>query len=204
MTHRHLIILANPAPASFDHALAAAYEETVRAAGQDIAVRDLYAMGFDPLLKASERATAGPVKLAADVETELAALDTADILVLIYPIWFGAAPAILKGYVDRVFGANYSYRDMYDRPGQVHLKGKRMLSITTSGTPLGWLEERGQVKALRTAFDVYLQRGFGLRDLGHVTIDAVIPNMSSNYAKQQIDRVREVARQACQALVSTE
>ena len=199
---RHLVVLANPAPSSFDHVLATTYVEAVEAAGQQVLLRDLNALGFDPVLKADERPGLKAVDLAADVRTELALIESSAIIVLVYPIWFGGPPAILKGYVDRVLGADYDFRRFHDSDGQAPLKGKRLLSISTSGTPLPWLDERGQTLALRQGFDVYLERGFGLRDLGHVRIDNIMPNMSRAYAEQQIERVRDTARRACEAVAA--
>lgn len=196
----HLIVLANPDPASFDHALAAAYAAAVDSCGQRAELRDLNAIGFDPVLKASERPGAHPVAIAADVRQEIEAIAASAILVLVYPIWFGGPPAILKGYVDRVLGADYSFRQFRETSGQAHLRGKRLLSITTSGTSIPWLHERGQILSLREGFDVYIERGFGMRDSDHVTIDNVVPHLSPAYASEQLERVSEVARQTCARL----
>ncbi|MGN6374584.1 MAG: NAD(P)H-dependent oxidoreductase [Sphingomonas sp.] len=195
---RHLIVLANPAPQSFDHALADAYAREVEAQGQEVRLRDLNALGFDPVLKAAERPGGQAADCAKDVSDELAELEASGVLVLVYPIWFGGPPAILKGYVDRVLGADYDFRHFHDRAGQPRVRGKWLLSISTSGTPLPWLDENGQTLALRQGFDVYLERGFGLRDLDHVRIDNVMPNMSHAYAASQIERVRDAARRACE------
>ena len=152
------------------------------------------------MLKASERPGAHPVSIAADVQQEIDAIASSAILVLIYPIWFGGPPAILKGYIDRVLGADYSFRQFREASGQAHLRGKRLLSITTSGTSIPWLHERGQILSLREGFDVYIERGFGMRDSDHITIDNVVPHLSPAYAAQQFERMREVARQTCARL----
>ena len=123
-----------------------------------VIVRDLYAIDFDPVLKADERPDAPHWSPSGDVAVELEFLRQADILVLVYPIWYGLPPAILKGYVDRVLGANYSFHRFRDQAGQASLVGKPLLSFSTSGTPLAWLHERSQVLALREIFDVYLWR----------------------------------------------
>lgn len=198
--HRHLLVLANPVAESFDHALAAAYAEVARSYRQEVVVRDLNALGFDPVLKAAERPGPSSLKLAPDVEAEIAEIAASDAIVLVYPIWFGGPPAILKGYVDRVFGAAYTFRQFRDGVGQPHLKGKLLVSITTSGTSIPWLGERGQVISLRQGFDVYLERGFGMHDSEHISIDNVVPNLSERYAAEQLERVRDVAKQTCAKL----
>jgi propanol-preferring alcohol dehydrogenase len=64
---RHAVILCHPDPASFNHGLAEAYCKVVRAAGQQVVLRDLYALNFDPVLKADERPTIQNPVQSADV-----------------------------------------------------------------------------------------------------------------------------------------
>ena len=199
---RHLVVCANPSAASFDHAIVDSYVRTVQENHQEVCVRDLYALGFDPVLKESERPLHGGVTVQADVAVELDHLSSTDILVLVYPIWFGLPPAILKGYVDRVLGSGYSFRDVEGRVGQPTLRGKPLLSFTTSGTSQAWLNEQGQAMSLREIFDVYLWRGFGMKQSEHIMIDNVVPNMSTAYAAEQLERVRQTALRTCATLAS--
>lgn len=194
---QHLLVHANPSADSFGHAIVNAYVDTVRGCGQDVVVRDLYAMKFDPVLQAQERPGSDHWTASPDVAPELDLVNAADILVLVYPIWFGLPPAILKGYVDRVLGANYSFREFTSQAGRPGLAGKPLLSFSTSGAPLSWLDEQGQPLSLREIFDVYLWRGFCMKQSEHVMIESVVPNMSTAYAAQQLQRVREVANRTC-------
>lgn len=196
----HLIVCANPSLESFDHAIVKAYADTVRTEGQHVVIRDLYAFRFDPVLKQEERPGHGDRTLSRDVAAELAFVQRADVLVMVYPIWYGLPPAILKGYIDRVLGADYSFREFHDQKGQPSLKGKPLVSISTSGLPLTWLRDRGQVTSLREIVDVYLWRGFGMKQSQHLMIDSIVPNMSTAYAERQLERARDTARQTCAML----
>src|SRR5690606_5110372 len=109
-------------------------------------VRDLYRLGFDPVLQDEER-HGHP---ATDVAAEWAVLGKADVFVLVYPIWFGAPPAMLKGYIDRVFGAG---RVLGGGGEGGRLAGTRLVSLTASGTMRAWLSEKGVLGSLRTVFD---------------------------------------------------
>lgn len=102
---RHTVILCHPEPHSFTHVIANAYCDVVRAAGQDVILRDLYALGFDPVLKGYERPTIENPVRSHDVTAELEIISGSDVFVLIYPIWFGSPPAMMKGYIERIFGA---------------------------------------------------------------------------------------------------
>lgn len=199
----HLVICANPSPASFDTAIVDAYSAEVRDRGHKAVVRDLYALGFDPVLKEDERPGQSQWAPRADVAEELDHVRDADVIVLVYPIWYGMPPAILKGYIDRVLGSNYSFRAVHDQRGQTGLAGKPLLSFSTSGLPLDWLSERGQVLSLREVLDVYLWRGFGMKQSEHVMIESVVPNMSTAYATIQLDRVRHTAARTCAMLENT-
>lgn len=196
----HLVVLANPAPEGFDHAIVTAYREEVERHHQKVQVRDLYALGFDPVLRANERPTQPDWVPSPDVAAELDYVRQCDILVFVYPIWFGLPPAMMKGYVERVLGAGYSFRDLQAASGQPSVVGKPLLSFSTSGASLPWLDEQGQVLSLKDIFDVYLWRGLGMSHANHVRIDSVVPDMNATYAAQQLERVRQAAEKACAEL----
>ncbi len=197
---RHLLVYVNPSPDSFDHAIVEAYITEAQKHGQEVVLRDLYALKFDPVLKLEERPLHDAWTPAPDVVAELELLSSSDILVLVYPIWFGMPPAMLKGYVDRVMGAGYSFRDLVGQVGQGVLKGKPLLSFSTSGTSQPWLDAQGQVLSIREVFDVYLWRGFAMQQSQHIMIDNIVPNLSTAYASEQLERVRETAARTCSKL----
>ena len=197
---RHLVICSHPSPHGFGHKVLDTYVRTVEAQGQDVTVRDLYAMGFDPVLRLEEHPRAGPWLPSPDVAAECDLIRPASIVVLIYPIWYGLPPAMLKGYVERVLGAGLSYGQLHDRIGQPFLIGKSLLSFSTSALPLAWLDQQGQLFALREIFDVYLWRGFGMARSEHIMLDGIIPGMSSHEAEGHLRQVRETAEQTCARL----
>ena len=130
-TPRHAVILCHPDPHSFNRGVADAYCAAVRKCGQDVVVRDFYAMGFDPVLKGHERPTGADFTPSPDVRRELDLLRPCDVFVLVYPIWFGTPPAMLKGYVERVLGAGVDPKSVRARAGTSFLAGKRLLSFTS-------------------------------------------------------------------------
>ncbi|MBR0551270.1 NAD(P)H-dependent oxidoreductase [Stakelama marina] len=197
---RHLVVVGHPDRHSFNHALAEAYCRGVRESGQEAEVNDLYARGFDPLLRADERP--GPdYHLSVDVTAELEMLDRADALVLVYPIWFGLPPAIIKGYVDKVMGADFSARRIKAHIPNARLSGMHLLSISTSASTMPWLEEQGQWIALREAFDRYVTNIFGLRDSDHLHFDAIVSNLKPAFAQEMLDVVAARARRMASTLL---
>ncbi len=131
-----LVVLAHPDIASFNHAIAAAAVEMLEAAGHTVWFHDLYAEGFDPSLPAREIPTGGkPAGLAALHCRQLA---EADGIVIVHPNWWGAPPAIMKGWIDRVFRPELAYRFLEGDGGEGVpeglLKAKTAVILNTANT----------------------------------------------------------------------
>lgn len=145
-----LIVLAHPEPRSFNATLKDIAVETLERGGHTIEVSDLYAQGFDPVEGprhyghrvdpdsfsplAEQRHAWHNETVPADVGREIERLERADLLILQFPLWWHAQPAILKGWFDRVFlsGGLYTSRMRYDRG---YFRGKRAIVSVTSGAP---------------------------------------------------------------------
>jgi NAD(P)H dehydrogenase (quinone) len=194
---RHVVILSHPGPTSFNHAIAEAYCDTVRWSGQEVVLRDLYAIRFDPVLKAVERPGPGHPHPLRDVADELEIIRRSDVFVLIYPIWFGSAPAMLKGYIDRVLGAGVVPADLQNQVPTSLLANRHLLSFTTSAASDAWLDEQGQQSALKTVFDRYLQRAFGMGAASHVHFDDITEELTDAAAAHHLQNVKNEAQRIC-------
>ncbi|MCW3837317.1 NAD(P)H-dependent oxidoreductase [Sphingomonas canadensis] len=193
----HLVIACHPEPHSFTMAVANTYCEAVEACGHRAEFRDLYRMQFDPVLKASERPGAPGFSVAPDVAAELALLADAAVIVLVYPIWFGTPPAMLKGYVERVLGSGMTYRAIRGGEGTPLVAGKQLLSITSSGTTSQWLEEKGAWLSLRNVFDHYLRDAFALASDEHLHFSAIVEGLAERFVNENLEDVRQQARKTC-------
>lgn len=131
-----LVILAHPNPQSFNAALAHTVVQTLEAGGHEVIFHDLYGEEFDPILPAGEIQQDAP--LPAVIEQHSAELVAAAGIIIIHPSWWGQPPAILKGWIDRVFRIGTAYK----LPGEVGrgipqglLRAEVALVFTTSNTP---------------------------------------------------------------------
>lgn len=194
---RHAVILCHPDPSSFNHAIAGAYCAAVRAAGQEVVLRDLYAAGFDPVLKAAERPTNVAASYERDVLDEIDRIAGCDVFVLVYPIWFGTPPAMLKGYVERVFGAGVQPEALQGRVRTNLLGGKRLVSFSTSAASKVWLDEQGQGQGLNSVFDQYLVHAFGMRSQEHRRFAHITRDLSPRFADQYLREVATQAQRTC-------
>ncbi len=100
---RTLVVYCHPNPGSL---IAAAKDRVLAglaAAGHDVRLSDLYADGFEPRLTADERRTHLQPGITPDLQGYADDLQWAQALVLVYPTWFSGQPAMLKGWIDRVW-----------------------------------------------------------------------------------------------------
>jgi len=145
-----LIVYAHPEPKSFNGAMKDLAVETLRGAGHEVVVSDLYAMRFNPVVGEQdflgERANPEFLSiateqtkalqshtLAPDIVAEQYKLARADLLILQFPIWWFGMPAIMKGWADRVFARGFAYiaGRKYDTG---MFKGKTAMISATTGT----------------------------------------------------------------------
>ena len=194
---KHAIILAHPNPNSFNAAVARTYCEMVRGRSHEPILRDLYRLGFDPLLKASEIPGAAGFEPAPDVLAERAVIKDAEVFVFVYPLWFYAPPAMLKGYVDRVFGMGFGFGDIQGGGNTPLLKGRKMITFTSSGSPIEWVKQEGAWTAIRNLFDSHLAQVCGLTVLDHVHFGGIAPGTRPDAVADRLGTVRETAMRFC-------
>lgn len=142
------IVLAHPELKSFNGQLANLTVKSLEQQGYSVTQSDLYRMGFDPCegdhhftnrssnevfhAQTEQRFNAGEGTLPADVQTEIDCILACDLLVVHFPLWWFGPPAILKGWMDRVFayGKMYKSLERYDRG---ICAGKKMIACVTTG-----------------------------------------------------------------------
>ncbi|QIB42177.1 NAD(P)H-dependent oxidoreductase [Streptomyces aureoverticillatus] len=155
-----LVVSAHPDPASLNTALTDFAVDHLRAAGHEVRLSDLYAMKWKAtidaddftdhsaderlhVMAASERATLAG-RLSADVAAEQEKVRWADAVVLQFPMWWFAPPAILKGWIDRVFTSGFGYGPKVPPPySEGPLAGRRALLSVTAGARETSFSDRG-------------------------------------------------------------
>ncbi|BAV97779.1 NAD(P)H-dependent oxidoreductase [Lysobacter enzymogenes] len=132
-----LIVFAHPDPQSLTHAVATRVGEGARAAGHSVELADLAAEGFDPRYgQADHDAYRELAPHPADVRAEQARIERADALVLVYPVYWWSMPALLKGWVDRVFSNNWAYATRDGRVvGQLQRLNVHLLALGGADQP---------------------------------------------------------------------
>lgn len=131
------VVYCHPVPDSYIAALRDRAVAALQSAGHEVRVTDLYAEGFDPVLSAWEKANhLAPPDTKPAIADYAANLLWCNALVLVYPTWWSGQPAMLKGWIDRVWVRGIAY-DLNDdssviQPRLQHIK--QVVAITTHGS----------------------------------------------------------------------
>lgn len=184
-----LIVVANPSTNSLSHAMASAANRVLLARGYEIAYHDLYVEHFDPVQPTGEAGNVGSSN--ALVEQHCSELARADLIIVFHPNWWGQPPAILKGWIDRVFRLNTAYA--YP-PGAGFegipvglLRARHAIVINTSNTPA----EREAAAFGDPLETLWKKCVFGLCGVGSVERRMYAP-VSSSSAQQRATWLSEV------------
>ncbi len=128
-----IVVLGHQKKGSFNHAIADVVTRTLREIGHTVRFHDLYEEGFDPVLT-DEEINLLDNALPEPVRTHQQEIAESEGLILIHPNWWGGPPAMLRGWLDRVFRNGFAYR--FGKTGPVPLFGEKTVQVfSTSNTP---------------------------------------------------------------------
>jgi NAD(P)H dehydrogenase (quinone) len=181
-----LIIYAHPRNNSFNKAILDRIEGVLTELQQEVVVRDLYALSFNPAFSAEDQVLISNGIMPEDVKVEQDYIAWAEYIIVIHPIWWMGMPAIMKGYIDRVLVSGFAYK--YDNGELIGLlEDKKLLLINTTGTSDKIMERNGIKKVLQTTIDngVY---GFCGLDVEHLYLPAV-PYVKKSVREEYLDEV---------------
>jgi NAD(P)H dehydrogenase (quinone) len=140
---RVVVALAHPNSDSFNHAIARRACDGLRAAGHEVHLLDLYALGVTAAMTAEEHTAYHGDHPAIDpmIEEHGALVRAAQVLVFVYPTWWSSMPAILKGWLERVMvpGVAFVFNSKGKvRPGLTNVR--RVVGISTYGSPRAYVK----------------------------------------------------------------
>jgi len=189
---KYCVVYSHPNPQSFNHAILETFVEELKASGQEVRIRDLYALNFDPILKGSELENFPKNIFPDDIKTEQDHIQWADILVFICPIWWGGLTANLRGYFDRVFSLNFAYAE-----GESGITGllaeKKALFISTIGAPENVYRDMGMFKSMNQTIDEVIAGFCGMQLFEHKYFSSIGTSTLEERTKM-LDEVKELAK----------
>ncbi|OLT31087.1 NADPH oxidoreductase [Actinomadura sp. CNU-125] len=166
-----LLVVAHPRADSLTARVAARAGERLAAAGYRVDLLDLHAEGFDPRMTAADEPdwTDPGKEYSPDATAHMGRLAAADTVVVVFPVWWFGLPAILKGWVDRVWNHGFAYGG-----GRSRLAGKRMVWIGLAGYSRDHFAEAGWDRSVEHRLRDGIARFCGIEDVSvHLVYDTV-------------------------------
>jgi NAD(P)H dehydrogenase (quinone) len=163
---KHLIVYTHPNPMSFNHAILTTVVEELQERHQDIRVRDLYALGFDPVIRQSDYEAIARGEVSEDIRVEQGHILWADIIIFIFPIFWAGLPSLLKGYIERVYSQGFAY-EFTDKGMRGLLPGKKVVVINTTGGSLKQYESSGMLESIKQTIDGGIFRFCSMEVVSH-------------------------------------
>jgi NAD(P)H dehydrogenase (quinone) len=186
-----LIVYAHPNPRSFNHAILEVVEATLRERGRATRVHDLYQMQFRSVLDGEDLLRNWRGDLPVDTRREQDAVRWAQGLVFIYPIWWFGPPAILKGWIDRVFTRKFAF-DFGPEGMRGLLIHERALIVNTLGGDEASYQKEGWHDLLVRPMAEGVLGACGVRKVIHRAFYQVT-TVSQPERQAMLDEVRDLA-----------
>lgn len=195
---RALVVYCHPLDDSY---VAAVLERTIaglRAGGAEVRVEDLYADGFDPHFSATEHERHLSPGADPSLAGRVADLEWCDTLVLVYPTWWGGQPAMLKGWIDRVWvnGVAWTLPDGADRLRPRLRNVRRLVAVTTHGSPkyINAIEGEGGKRTMTRSLRLMCHPLARTTWLACYGIDTASPARRAAFLARVERRMRRLAR----------
>ncbi|MFC9730780.1 NAD(P)H oxidoreductase [Streptomyces roseolus] len=195
MPRHTLLVHAHPRADSLTAQVAGLVHARLKEGGGTVDVLDLYAEGFDPVLRPADEPDWENREKAYSpvVRAHMDRITAADDIVVVFSVWWMAPPAVLKGWIDRVWNYGFAYGRSKPR-----LAGKRMLWLALMGGPEAEIERLGLSTALDVQLRLAVSRYCGIED---ASVEIVYGTELSGVPRaRRPERVRELLESAEESL----
>jgi putative NADPH-quinone reductase len=152
-----LTVVSHPRKDSLTFAVADRFKQGLIDAGHETEILDLHRIGFDPVLREADEPdwTKVEQKFSPEVEKEIARMKKHDALAYIFPLWWYSMPAMLRGYIERVWNYGFAY-------GGSKLHHERVLWLTLAAASAEHLKKRDYDKMIEHYQNVGLANYVGI------------------------------------------
>lgn len=168
---RILLVLAHPRSTSLCHATARAFAAAAQAAGHEVEWADLAAEGFDPVLRPEDEPDwDNPAKVYSPaVQAEMARIERNLATVMVFPVWWWSMPALMKGWVDRVWNNGWAY-------GGATYPHAKVAMLAVAGGSAASFAKRGYDQAIEVQLETGILRYCGVAEPAlHLLYDSFEP-----------------------------
>ncbi|UQZ37222.1 NAD(P)H dehydrogenase [Paenibacillus sp. PK3_47] len=154
-----LVVVSHPRKDSLTFKAAEHFVQGLAGAGHDYEILDLHGIGFDPVLREADEPdmSAAEQSFSPEVETEIRRMKEHDALAFVFPVWWWNVPAMLKGYIDRVWNNGFAY-------GSNKLPHQHVLWIGLAGVSEEQMKKRNYDTMISHLFNVGIADYCGVTD----------------------------------------
>ncbi|MEA3448358.1 MAG: NAD(P)H-dependent oxidoreductase [Bacteroidota bacterium] len=185
-----LIIYANYKEPSFNATVRDILGEVFYNNDHEVIIRDLYNIKFNPVLSKKDLESIEQERYPAAITEEQKYIKRADVIAFVYPIWWSGMPAMLKGYIERVFLEGFAFCTADGKASPLLTDKKVMLFNTTGSTEFFQTEQ--QREAFTEITEKCIFEFCGMEILNHTYFHAVA-DVDDKTRKQYLDEVRKIA-----------
>ena len=189
-----LVVYAHPNPQSFNHAILESFTKGLAEAGHTYEIVDLYAIKFNPCLSGEDFGKFMQGKVPDDVRAQQEKISQSNGLVFIHPVWWTGQPAILKGWIDRVFSMGFAYM-LDEKTGHLQglLKNQKALIINTAGANEEEAKTMGMADVLKKIEGDFMLKFTGIGNVQHVLFYNVIMTDDAT-RKGYLEKARDLGK----------
>ncbi len=187
-----LIVYSHPNPKSFNAAILEKVVSALKSINADFRIIDLYRENFKIALDSKDFETLQNGKTPEDVQKYQQDILWADKLIFIFPVWWWSYPAILKGFIDRVFLHGFAYA--FKKNGlKKLLKNEKALVFMTTGGLKEEYEKNNAIQILQRPFSEGVLSFCGIKN-SEFHLFYGIPSSSEEYRKNCLLEVEETVK----------
>jgi NAD(P)H dehydrogenase (quinone) len=194
-----LTVFAHPIPDAYPAAVVSAFHAPLIAAGHTVDLLDLHAEDFDPRFTKEDHAHFWGDSIPEDVAAYHARVEKADRLVFIFPVYWWGMPAMMKGWIERVFTGGWAYMfgaGVQDRGVEAvkPLLGNRpTVLIGLGGSSKATYDKYNYGTAMRTVVDVGTFAYCGITDVQSYLLYEVEGDANVSLRAQYLNEVKKIA-----------
>ena len=159
-----LAVFCHPMQDSFTGQILNNFVRGAEEAGHSVEIADLYREDFQPIMQEGDFVQFYDKPMPEDVLKEQERFERCDAFVLVFPIWWWSFPAMLKGWIERVFTAGWAFTITDDPEGSM-LDERRALVLCCAGGSAAMFEKYGARESLTNMIEVGVMEYCGVTDV---------------------------------------
>ncbi|MEO0329014.1 MAG: NAD(P)H-dependent oxidoreductase [Pseudomonadota bacterium] len=159
-----LTVVSHPNQKSFSHALAHSFRKGAEETGNTVEIADLHAEEFDPIWSMSDVEHAEGAAVPDDIRKEQVRIERCDAVCLVFPLYWFGMPAMMKGWIDRVWSWGWAYDQLEDHNKSLQKPRTIVLLVPAGANPNEWEPYASIEQSMKNIWCIGTLGYFGFND----------------------------------------